>query len=135
AAEKVPEVLSAIVAGKGSPKPQDESRATFCKKISKADGQIVWSEPADLIARKIRAYAGWPGTWTTWNGKILKIIEGMAVAGAHPAGQAVNVDGKILIGSGKGSLELLTVQLEGKKALPITEFLKGYPKFIGSDFL
>ncbi|MFH0820202.1 MAG: methionyl-tRNA formyltransferase, partial [Candidatus Peregrinibacteria bacterium] len=47
AAEKVPEVLSAIVAGKGSPKPQDESRATFCKKISKADGQIVWSEPAD----------------------------------------------------------------------------------------
>jgi len=135
AAEKTPEVLVQIAAGKKSPRPQDEGRATFCQKISKAEGQIDWNEPAEQIARRVRAYAGWPGTWTMWKGKVLKIIEGKNSSESHKPGQVTKSDDHVLVGTSRESLELITVQLEGKKALPIREFLKGHPAFIGSPLL
>ena len=135
AAEKTPDVLSAIAEGELSPQPQDESQATFCKKISKADGQIDWYEPAYLIARKIRAYAGWPGTWTTWNGKMLKILQAAALGQTGEPGVVTQKDAIIFVSAEKGSLKLITVQLEGKKAMPAQEFIKGYPDLINSKLV
>lgn len=132
AAEKTPEVLIEIFEGKRKAEPQNEKQASYCSKITKSDGQIDWNEPAESIARKIRAYAGWPGTYTMWEGKMLKIIEGKVVADSYPAGHVLAAAEKMLVGTGKECLDLITVQLEGKKALLIREFIKGYPSFIGS---
>ena len=52
--------------------PQDQSRATYTTKLKKEDGRIRWDLPLDTVARQIRAYSPWPGSYTLWKGRILK---------------------------------------------------------------
>lgn len=132
AAKKTPDVLVEIVNSSIKPKPQNEANATYCKKLSKTDGKIDWNEPAEVIVRRIRAYFGWPGAWTLWDGKVLKILSGRLNPGQQNPGHVTKYEDKILIGTGNGLLELITVQIEGKKPVPASEFIKGYPNFIGS---
>ncbi len=134
-AEKTPDILVSIAEGKLKPKPQDDSKATFCSKIEKEDGLIDWTEPATTIARKVRAYAGWPGTYTFWAGKRLKIIRGTAsdLTFAHEPGTVTLEKEQVRVTAGEGELILIEVQLEGKKAQPIGEFIKGHPGFVGSE--
>lgn len=132
AVQKVPEVLIQIAEGRMTALSQDETQATYCKKISKSDGEIRWTESADLIARRVRAYAGWPGTYARWNGKNLKVLEGNVVPDPGEPEKVFKKDSDVLVGTSQGSLKLLRVQLEGKKPMPIQEFLKGQPDFIGS---
>lgn len=74
--EKTPDILVKIAKGKLKGSKQNENEATYCKKISKADGEINWqTETAEEIFNKIRAYTPWPGCYTKFKGKILKIIE------------------------------------------------------------
>jgi methionyl-tRNA formyltransferase len=129
-AEKTPDSLIKIADGKLKAKPQDDPKSTLCAKIEKTDGEINWSEPAETILRKIRAYAGWPGTYTFWSGKRLKILEASATT-EKPMGQPGTINGD-RVASGQGSIILKTVQLEGKKAQPIEEFAKGQKGFEGS---
>lgn len=131
-AARTPDALAQIAEGNLKAKPQNETQATLCTKIQKSDGQIKWDEPAELIARRVRAYAGWPGTWTRWNGKMLKILEAGVALQAHSTGQVTADSGRIYVGTGLKSLELIKVQLEGKNPLFISEFIKGHPSFIGS---
>ncbi len=133
-AEKTPDTLLQIANGKLKPTPQDDSKATFCAKIEKTDGEIDWVEPAETILRKIRAYAGWPGTYTFWNGKRLKILraETSDISYTHQPGTVTFELGQVRVTTGEGGLILKEVQLEGKKAQPIEEFLKGQQGFEGS---
>ena len=62
--EKLLELLPAYLAGEIVPSEQDHTLATFTKMLSREDGEINWSEPAELIERKVRAYTPWPGSWT-----------------------------------------------------------------------
>lgn len=134
-AEKTPATLIQIAEGKLKPTPQDDSKATFCAKIEKTDGEIDWTEPAETIARKIRAYAGWPGTYTFWDGKRIKILraEASAVSYTHKPGTVTEELGQVRVTTGEGELILEEVQLEGKKAQPIGEFIKGHAGFVGSE--
>ena len=75
------ETLPAWRARRISPTPQDESRATTTRLLSREDGAIDWQMPAAQIARQVRAYHPWPSAFTHWNGKMLKIIEASAVDG------------------------------------------------------
>ncbi|MFH1012274.1 MAG: methionyl-tRNA formyltransferase, partial [Candidatus Peregrinibacteria bacterium] len=131
-AQKTPDVLVSIAEGKLKAKPQNEEKVTFSKKLSKADGKIDWNEDAVTIVKKIRAYWGWPGSYTAFKGQHLKILAGKASKEKSGTGMVFEKSGKILMGTGQDSLELITVQLEGKKAMPIQEFIQGHPDFMGT---
>ncbi|HAV10255.1 MAG TPA: methionyl-tRNA formyltransferase [Dehalococcoidia bacterium] len=126
------------LSGEIKPQPQDNSRAVNTRQVSKDDGRIDWSLPAAELGRQVRAYNPWPGSYTLWQGKRLRIdMAGTAVAaGSAEPGRVVSVqrDGAshIAVGTGSGLLVLLSVQLEGKKVTPIHDFIRGYQAFIGS---
>ncbi len=131
-AYKTPNILDDIAEGRAEAKIQDNSKASYCQKISKSDGQINWGEPADVIVAKIRAFTGWPGTFTFWNGKRLKIINGKSDEFTSKPGLITEKDHLIMVGTGKGSVILDKVQIEGKSIQSVDEFTKGYQDFIGN---
>ena len=115
-------------AGDLEPKEQDYSQATFCKLLSKEDGKIDWSEPAEVIERKARAYTPWPGVWSVWNDKTIKFhqilisSENMEIE----PGQVLIVDDRLLIGTGSLPIEVLELQLEGKQKTTAKNFIQGH---------
>lgn len=119
------------------PRDQDEDAASYFGQISKEDGEIDWHQPAATIWRRVRAFYPWPGCYTTWRGKTLKVIESVPLAAEKTIGvgevTAINgQDGGLGIGTGEGVLGVLKVQLEGKRVMDADEFLRGQRDFIGS---
>jgi len=131
-AYEMPDTLYAIAQGDIQPEEQDDSKATYCEKVKKSDGEIDWNEDAKTIHAKMRAYAGWPGTFTFWNGKRLKILSGQVDAYEVEAGKVIEKDHLIFIGTKQGSIVPNEVQLEGKTAQGMHAFVKGHPDFVGS---
>ena len=118
-----------------TPRPQDEKEATYFSRIDKEAGEIDWNESAEEIARKVRAYYPWPGSYTTWRGRQLKLIEAEALPGEKSSGSGKVVAlsaQRVGIGTGKGVLDILRVQLEGKKAMSTADFLRGQRDFTSS---
>ena len=128
------EVLPEYVGGRLKPVPQPAEGATLTKRMSKSDGVIDWREDAELIARKVRAYAPWPGTATTWKGRRLAVVaaEPRDAEGLAP-GQTALVGGRTLVGAGAGALQLLRVKLEGRPETGIDEFVRGHGGFLGAQ--
>lgn len=112
---------------------QDDSQHSYAPMLKKEDGAINWNDSATAIERQVRAYTPWPGTYTTWNGQTLKVIAGQVVRGNAPPGEVKRLnDGTIAVGTGDGLYALITVQLAGKSAAPISAFVNGYSTFVGS---
>jgi methionyl-tRNA formyltransferase len=65
------ETLAGIAAGTLKPAPQDQARATLAPIIKKEDGRLDWTMPAEALARRVRGFHPWPGTFTTWRGQPL----------------------------------------------------------------
>ncbi len=130
-ADVVSRTVALLATGSPTPKPQDESRASHARKVRKEDMRIDWSQPADSIHNRIRAFAPEPGAWTSVEGKTLKIFAakpdaaGDAQQGAPGEILRVTKD-ECVVGCGAGTLSLFEVMLEGRKRLPIPEFLRGY---------
>jgi len=127
------EVIHAFEKGPVSKTPQDHSQATYVKKIDPSMAQITWTEPASVLHNRIRAFSPKPGAWCTVeiNGqsKRLKILRS-CVSKTHQGspGETVEYDKKNwTVACGEDALELLEVQLEGKKRMEIEDFLRGYP--------
>ncbi|MER3399130.1 MAG: methionyl-tRNA formyltransferase [Chloroflexota bacterium] len=122
------------VAGQIIPEPQDDSQATYSRLLKKEDGVIDWGRSAEEIWRQVRAFDPWPGAFTWWEGKLLKILACQPLPGSSlaPPGTVVGLDGGAAVQTGSGLLKLERVQLEGRRAVGIGEFLRGYPRFIGS---
>jgi len=133
-ADLLVDTLPAWLRGDLVPRAQPEEGATLSPRITKEDGRIDWSEPAELIARKVRAYQPWPSAFTTWRGQTLKILK------ARPDGGTASTPGVVVAGgrgaagvaTGDGLLWLEEVQLAGRKAIPIGAFLAGAQDFVGS---
>ncbi len=123
--------LDALAAGTAPRTPQDHSQATPAPSIRKADGNINWCEPAELIARKVRAYNPWPGAMTHLGKGPVKVLR--ARAASEHAGQEgqcgrvveASVQAGLAIACGRGRLWLEEVQAAGKKPMAATEFLRG----------
>ena len=137
------ETIDGLEAGNIVPVPQDESQSTYVRQIGKEAGIIDWSEPAASIERKMRAYDPWPGTYTYLEGKTFKIfsarvidsVEDRGISGTFAAGSIAYSGKKELIAAcGSGYLELLEVQLEGKKRMSTEEFLRGKKVEAGTVF-
>ena len=110
-----------------APRPQDDALATFCQRIERDDGRIDWSRPAREIWNMVRAYRGWPQAFTTFEGRLLKILRATLVSGDTEPGQVTLEDGDPVIGTGEGRLRLDEVQMEGRRAMSGAELARGYP--------
>ena len=117
-----------------APQPQDEALVTYAGQIAKEDGRIDWTQSALEIDRQVRAYFPWPGTFTHFDGKLLKIIAGEALAsGSLPPGKVeARGDLPLVIGTGDGLFAPEVLQLEGKKRLPAADFVNGNQEIIGA---
>lgn len=136
-AELLIEILPNWFEGKIKPQLQDHSKATYTKMLSRNDGRINWTKPADEIERQIRAYYPWPGSWTKWNGKRLKIFPDSTVSYQLSTNRKLGEvfltkDERLAITCGKGYLVIGKLQLEGKKKMTTREFLKGYHQITGA---
>ena len=140
AARLLPEVLIRWLGGEITPQPQGEAEAGYCGAISSEEGEIDWHLPAVDIWRRVRAFQPWPGCYTRWRGKQLKIIKAVPL----PAERAPEV-GRVValslaaqgspaafsVGTGDGVLGICQLQLEGKRAMSAAEFIRGQRQFIG----
>lgn len=148
-AEAIVEVLPLIEAGKITPVPQNEEEATHAAKLTKQLGEMDFSKSAVVLERLIRGLNSWPSAYTYFRGKQLKIWEAEVVAlpdngaaGAEPsggAGAAVQTPGTVIavdkqsftVATGKDCLQILELQIEGKKRMACKDFLLGYPVAVG----
>ncbi len=139
-AHLVQDVLVRWFRGEIMPQPQNEAEATYTRPIKKEDGEIDWKREAVDIWRRVRAYSPWPGSYTFWQGKRLKIIEAVPLVQgeSREAGRVValektdELEAAFGVQTGKGVLGISSLQLEGKRAMPSAEFLRGYRDFVGS---
>ena len=129
------ETLPGWVNGEIPAQPQDHSRATYCGHVTKADGKLDWSRPAVHLDRQVRASDPWPGAYTTWRGQRLKVLRARPlpewVGGGSP-GQAVALQDGLGVVTGEGLLEVLEVQLAGKKPMPADIFVRGQRNLVDS---
>jgi methionyl-tRNA formyltransferase len=131
------ETLRGLESGEIRPTPQDHSRATLAPILKKEDGRMDFSRSATELFNRLRGFQPWPGAFTTFKGKALQVHR------AHPAQVAVNpmpgqapgqivIDGTRLFVRCGGSkneataLELIEIQLEGKRRMTAAEFINGY---------
>jgi methionyl-tRNA formyltransferase len=123
------EALLLLEAGTLVPVRQDGAKATLAPVLEKEHGRLDFRLPAARLAARIRGFRPWPGAFTSIGGRSLKVHAATATDGAGLAPGAARADvGGILVGCGEGSSLLLAeVQLEGKRRVPASEFLKGHP--------
>jgi methionyl-tRNA formyltransferase len=130
-------VLPSWVAGRLEVTDQNASMATYTKKFEKEDGKIQWGNPAHEICARLRAFSPWPGVYTYWQGRILKIIEAYVVdfESQERTGAVITLDRDtktIGVCTGRGVLVLSKVRLEGRRDTDIWSFAQGHPSFVGS---
>jgi methionyl-tRNA formyltransferase len=107
--------------------PQDNAHANYAAKLKREDGKIDWSEPAEVIERKIRAFNPWPGAFMQINNRNLKIFSASEVDLNGRPGEILRSEKELVVAAGKGALSLGEVQMEGKKRMSAREFLRGHP--------
>jgi methionyl-tRNA formyltransferase len=131
------DTLPKYFAGQINPEVQDESLVTLCRQLKKEQGRIDWGRSAVEVERHVRAMIPWPGAFTLLDGKQLKILKsrvGMQLDRMlRPPGQLFLQRGKeLLVACNGGALELLEVQLEGKKATAAADFARGHAALLGT---
>jgi methionyl-tRNA formyltransferase len=129
------ETLPHWLNGEIEPRPQNESEATYTRALSKEDGLMDWSKPSIELWRMSRAYHPWPGAYTYWQGQLLKIIEVeplLSWSGDEEPGTVVELDEGVAVVTGEGALLLKKVQLAGKKAMGVEDFVRGRRGFVGA---
>ncbi len=110
---------------------QDESKVIEVRKLVKEDGEIDWSESAETIRNRIRAFNPWPGsTCKLPNGERLKIWHADLEEREGAPGEVL--DGRLLVATGEGALRLTEIQPSGKKRMPAEAYLNGHPLVPGS---
>jgi methionyl-tRNA formyltransferase len=126
-AELMVETLRGLQAGSLHPRPQDHTQATLAPILKKEDGLIDFSRPAGEILNRMRGFQPWPGAYSRFRNKNLQIWKAAASDRSLPS-SPLRVEGDhLLVGCGEGTaIELLEVQLEGKKRTLASDFLRGY---------
>lgn len=117
------------------PVAQEEAQATYASKLSKEEAQLDWRQPADCLARAVRAYCPVPGAWTLLEGAPLKIWSAQAVSGAGEAGEILRADGdQLVVACGEGALALRELQPAGSKRMPVAAYLASRTFAPGTHF-
>lgn len=128
--------IDLLKADSWKPVAQDHSLATYAPMLKKEDGRIDWTKDAPTILNQIRGMTPWPGCFTYLDGKLLKIHRASAV------GKESNVTAGTITGAGRDGIEVMTgkgtlvlreIQLEGKKKMLVEDFLKGHKVLVGTE--
>lgn len=128
-AELLVETLNELERGSIRPVPQNNDEATYAPILKREDGLLDWNLPAGVVFNRARGFLPWPGAWTTLGGTRFSIwrcrLPGVESPGAP--GLLFSSQKRLFVCCGGGSvLELLEVQLEGKKRMPVADFLNGF---------
>lgn len=133
-AELLMDTLPDWLARRITPQPQDEALATSTRPLRKEDGRLDWRLSATELSRLVRSVTPWPGAFTTWEGKLLKTLKVTPIARDTdvPPGHCYPLPhgdprGALACACGEGALALNVIQLEGKRAVPAADALRGYP--------
>ncbi|MFA6427386.1 MAG: methionyl-tRNA formyltransferase [Candidatus Magasanikbacteria bacterium] len=126
------EAIPQYIEGKLNPVPQDDSKATTCKQLSRDDGRIDWNKTSQEIYNLYRGLTPWPGVWTMWQDKRLKLLNIKPVKDSISAGQVTVKNDILLIGTSNASIQVLELQLEGKPKMDAKIFLNGYKNIVSS---
>jgi methionyl-tRNA formyltransferase len=135
------ETLPLWLEGRIKPRVQDDSTASYSKMIKKEDGEIEWRLSARELWRRVRAFDTWPGCYTRWHDRRLKLVKVLPLKGEN-----IDEPGKVIylrppapvtvgVQTGDGILGLVRLQLEGKRVMSAEEFVRGQRYFIGSRLL
>ncbi len=124
-------VLNGIEAGLLQATPQPEEGVIYAAKLTREEGRLDWRDSARALERRIRAFTPWPGAWFDWEGTRIKVLEGRVMVPTSLAPGTV-ADDRLTIACGEGSLRILRLQREGRKAQNAAEFLRGFPLAAGT---
>jgi methionyl-tRNA formyltransferase len=105
------------------PLPQPEEGVTYAPKLEREHGRLEWASDAVDLDRRVRAFDPWPGTFTTLNGLVLKVLAAKLADGAGAPGTAL--DNALTVACGSGALRLIRVQAPGRAAMDTAAFLRG----------
>ena len=125
APEALLESLRLLAAGNAPRIPQDQALATYAPKLNRETGRLNWNESVEAIERKIRAYNPWPGAFTEFSGRNLKIFAASIVDLRGEPGEILRKDRELVVATSDRALSLTDVQLEGKRRMSAAEFLRG----------
>ena len=137
-ADLVIKTLDALAQNKIKPIKQDGDKATFAPKISVQDCKINWSNPALMIHNQIRAFSPKPGAFTFYKNKRVKLFGSKVLQNLHNSrllpGEIEHTNSFLKIGTGTEPIQITNIQIEGKKKLPVDQFILGFPKITGGIF-
>lgn len=126
------ETLEGLDAGTITPEKQDDTQATYAPILTRDDGRMDFTQPAMMVYNRWRGFQPWPGAWTMLNGKkliahhLMPFEAGSLMSGPEEPGEIVADQDRLFVGCGANTwLELVEVQLEGKKRMTAAEFLRG----------
>jgi methionyl-tRNA formyltransferase len=124
------EALELVETGKAPRTAQESANATYAPKLHRESGRIDWSETADVIERKIRAFNPWPGSFTELRmgsavPRKLKVLSATISNERGKPGDILRSDKELVIGTGTDAMSLTEVQLEGRKRMSAADFIRG----------
>jgi len=126
-ADLMVETLAGLQAGTIHPQKQDNARASLAPILKKEDGQIDFTRTANEICNRLRGFQPWPGAYTKFRGKTLQVLKAQVLNRSIPAGELQVEGNRLLVGCGEATaLEILELQLEGKKRTSSKDFIQGY---------
>jgi len=126
-AQLLVETLDDFAAGGIEPQKQDSTQATYAPILKKEDGLIDWSQPAAALHNRVRGFQPWPGAYTTFRRRTLNLWRTRLAAVAEPAalpGAFLSLKPPV-VATGEGALELVEIQLEGRKRIAAADFANG----------
>ena len=127
-ADLLVETLAGLAAGRIAPEKQDNAQATYAPLLKKEDGRIDWAGDSQAIHNQVRGLQPWPGAFTTFRGHPLHIwksrLWGGSVPGTARPGELIGVKPPV-VRCGQGFLELVEVQMEGRKRISAADFANG----------
>jgi methionyl-tRNA formyltransferase len=119
------EATPGYLQGKITPRIQDESKVTFCTMFTKESGHVDWKKTATEIYNLGRGLEVWPGLWTTFQNKRIKLLEVLPSTAIIPVGKIVLENNKVLVGCKDSTLEIVTLQPEGKNTMSALAWVNG----------
>jgi methionyl-tRNA formyltransferase len=124
-AQLLVDTLDGIADGTMQPRPQPDTGISFAPKLSVADARIDWSQPAEVVDRRIRGCSPAPGAWTTFRGERFKVNSATLVDEQLPAGAMAVTKRSVRVGTGTTAVELDQVQAQGKKPMAAADWARG----------
>jgi methionyl-tRNA formyltransferase len=129
-ADLLMETLPLYISGEITPQDQDHSQASYAAQLKKKDGMLDFNLPAEYLARMVRAYSPWPGTFTHWKDQRLIIHQATPAYVTSPGPGVFTIyEGQPAIGTSENILILNSLQLAGRRRLSGEEFLIGSPNW------